>query len=211
MKDFPLLYHTAAAGNPVVLGLRLSTFTLGHAILLHRLESPFVREGDIVAESVAITARILSTPWRKSVRDLKSKTRKLEFFIWSLFVLRKADWQRESAMLQEWMYLKQETLKPEATGGGSMSCPWPERLLILLTGAGLPIDDALDLPVVDAERLSLTWAEAHGHAKVWGDPQERLRQIANAHAARLAAEYEKDPQAFRESLERGIDPMLDRN
>jgi len=189
----------------------MSTFTLGHAILLHRLESPFVRDGDISADSLAITAQVLSVPWRRAVKELKSWDRKLTFFIWSFLTIRKADLAKEAHTLREWMYAKQETLKPESTGGCVMSCPWPERLLILLTGAGIQMEDALDLPVADAERLSLTWAEAHGHAKVWGDHQERLREVANAHAERIAAEYEKDPQAFRDSIARGIDPLSARN
>lgn len=199
MNSLPLLYHTAAAGNPVVLGLRLSTFTLGHAILLHRLESPFVREGDVVAESVAITARVLSAPWRQSVRDLKARTRKLEFFIWSLFTLRKADWAKESAALSEFMQRREDKLQPAQSEGQPLECPGPERVLLVLTSIGLSEDTALDLPMADAERLVLTWMESQGHVKVLGENHERLKAHAEAEHARVMAEW----QAMQETAATG--------
>ena len=190
MNSLPLLYHTAAAGNPVVLGLRLSTFTLGHAILLHRLESPFVRTAVLTADSVAITARVLSTPWRQSVRDLKSSTRKLEFFVWGLFALRKADWSKEAERLAEYMQRRDDKLQPATSEGAPLECPGPERILLVLTSIGLSEDTALDLPMADAERLVLTWMESQGHVKVLGENHERLKAHADAEHARIMAEWQ---------------------
>jgi len=168
----------------------MSTFTLGHAILLHRLESPFVREGVLTADSVAITARILSTPWRQSARDLKSSTRKLEFFVWGLFALRKADWSKESERLSEYMQRREDTLQPATSDGAPLECPGPERVLLVLTSIGISEDTALDLPMADAERLVLTWMESQGHVKVLGEHHERLKAHADAEHARIMAEWQ---------------------
>lgn len=208
MRPLPLIYHAAASVGPVVLGLRLQPYTLGHAILLHKLESSLVRGSAITEEDVAIACYVLSTPWRKSAANLRSWSRRLEFWLWARLKFRGVDWAKECGTLTEWMSGERENLRPMISGKSKrLSCPAPERALLMLTGAGVPAEDALDIPVHDAERLALTWAESNGHCEVWGDWHDAAKAAAQEHAKKVAEVYQKDPAAFREAIARGVDPM----
>lgn len=208
MRPLPLIYHAAASVGPVVLGLRLQPYTLGHAILLHKLESSLVRSAQITEEDLAIAAYVVSTPWRKSAANLRSWSRRLEFWLWAKLKFRGVDWAKECATLTAWMAGDRDNLRPMTSGATKrLSCPAPERALLLLTGAGVSVDDALDLPVHDAERLALTWAEARGYCEVWGDWHDNAKAAAQDHAKKVAEAYAKDPARFQECIARGIDPM----
>jgi hypothetical protein len=207
MAPLPLIYHAAASVGPVVLGLRLRPYTLGHAILLHRLESSLVRSDRVTEADVAVACYVLSAPWQESAENLRSSTRKLQFWLWAKLKFRNVDWAAEAGRLLQWMAGNAENLRPMGGGQKRLHCPAPERALLLLTGAGIPVADALDIPVHDVDRLALTWAEAHGHCDVWTDWHDNAKAAAEAHAARIAEEYARNPQAFHDALARGVDPM----
>jgi hypothetical protein len=63
----------------------------------------------------------------------------------------------------------------------------------------LTADEALDLPLIDAERLVLTWAEAQGHVKLNGEHHQALKARADAEYTRVMAEI----QAHKTDTEKG--------
>jgi len=54
--------------------------------------------------------------------------------------------------------------------------PWPERVLVGCVNIGIDADDAIKLPIGDAERLILAHAEMHGQAELWDDNAEAIWQ-----------------------------------
>ena len=58
-----------------IAGYTIKRVTLGHIRLLELVESPFVTGGAITAEDCAIALIILSSPWRKGLRRLRSPGR----------------------------------------------------------------------------------------------------------------------------------------
>ena len=190
----------------MVLGRKLVPVTVGHLILLHRLESPFARGGQITVEDIAQAAFILSDNWHESAANMRSPFRPLMFRIWS-FRWRKADWVADCETLQKWIWHREEPLSPLNTANGKpLEAPGCERILLVLTNAGIPVETVLDLPLEDAERLVLTWAEANGQVELNGVNHQALKARADAEYARVHAEWEAMTEEQRRSILGGVMP-----
>lgn len=62
------LFYSASVPEPVtILGLRLRPFSLGHLILLHRVESAFVLDSEITIEDLALSVFICSQTYKGAV------------------------------------------------------------------------------------------------------------------------------------------------
>lgn len=64
-----------------VLGVKLQPFTLGHALLLHRLGSPFLSEtpGNVTLGQLLLAIGLCRQPYERALRRLKSRP-----FLWHL-------------------------------------------------------------------------------------------------------------------------------
>lgn len=136
-------WFTAAVPDaPVtVLKLRLRPYSLGHEILLTRLESPFVqaspisearREADI-RSALLVAALICSQTWEDACRTLHSPFLNLFLRFWR-WRLRNTDWSAE--LIRFANYVRAGTWMPEVntpkSGGRALKSPWPFRLAAIL-------------------------------------------------------------------------------
>jgi hypothetical protein len=79
------------------------------------------------------------------------------------------------------LWLKEQSTAPEVLmESGSKSkrpaMPWPERVLVGCLNIGIAPDDAIQMPLGDAERLILAHAEMMGHVQLWDDQSEAIWQ-----------------------------------
>jgi hypothetical protein len=85
----------------------------------------------------------------------------------------------ESDKFQLW--LKEQSTAPEVLmEAGSKSkrpaMPWTERVLVGCLNIGIGPDDAVNMPLGDAERLILAHAEMMGQVQLWDDQSEAIWQ-----------------------------------
>jgi hypothetical protein len=168
---------TATAKTPpMVLGIRMAPFTVGHAILLHRMGSPFVVGGDATAQDLVEAAVICSQEPRESIKAMRSIIGWIPLRLMRSRVT-KANLAAECATMQQWLTDQSdcpEVLQTPGVKSKQAAMPWPERILVGLVSIGFNEQDVLSMPVIDAERLFLTHAEMEGKVELWGDKQEAL-------------------------------------
>ena len=163
---------------PVVLGVRLVPYTVGHAILLQRLRSPYVLGGEITSSDLAEAVLVCSQSPLESIKSIKSILRDLALWLWGKRIQR-MNLLAESDKFQLW--LKEQSTAPEVlVESGSKSkrpaMPWPERVLVGCLNIGIGPDDAVRMPLGDAERLILAHAEMMGQVQLWDDQSEAIWQ-----------------------------------
>jgi hypothetical protein len=83
----------------------------------------------------------------------------------------------ESDKFQLW--LKEQSTAPEVlmeAGAKSKypAMPWTERVLVGCLNIGIEPDDAVKMPLGDAERLILAHAEMMGQVQLWDDQSEAI-------------------------------------
>jgi hypothetical protein len=164
----------------MVIGLRMVPFTVGHAILLHRLGSPFVIGGQASASDLIEAVVVCSQSAEESVKTMASVFRWVPLRLMRQKVS-KSDIVKECHTLQEWISDKSdcpEVLRQPGTGSREAAMPWPERLLVGLIDIGFTEETVLNMPVTDAERFFLTNAEMHGHVELWNDKNDALWRYA---------------------------------
>jgi hypothetical protein len=146
------------------MGLRLVPFSVGHALLLHRMGSPFVYGGNASAQDLVEVAVVCSQPIYESVKTMRSWLRWLPLRIMRQKV-KKADLIKQCQSVQEWITKQSdcpEVLRRPGSGQRSATMPWPERILVGLVNIGFSEQTVLNMPVTDAERFFLTNAELQG-------------------------------------------------
>lgn len=178
---------TATAKTPpMVLGIRMAPFTVGHAILLHRMGSPFVAGGDATAQDLVEAAVICSQEPGESIKAMRSILGWIPLRLMRSRV-RKANLAAECATMQQWLTDQSdcpEVLQSPGNRSKTPAMPWPERILVGLVSIGFDEQDVLSMPVIDAERLFLTHAEMEGRVELWNDRNEALWRYAQEHPIR---------------------------
>lgn len=162
----------------MVLGVRLVPYTVGHAIVLQRLRSPYVLGGEIAPSDLAEAVLVCSQSPLESIRSIKSIWRDLILWLWGKRIAR-LNVLVECDKFQLW--LKDQSTAPEVLmESGSKSktpaMPWPERVLVGCLNIGIAPDDAIQMPLGDAERLILAHAEMMGQVQLWDDKSEAIWQ-----------------------------------
>ena len=178
MADLAKILAETGPQAPVVLGVRLVPYTVGHAIVLQRLGSPFVMGGEIQPENLVEAVTVCSQSPLESIRSIKSAWNGLMLWLWGKRIQR-MNLLVESDKFQLW--LKEQSTAPEVLmESGSKSkrtaMPWPERVLVGCLNIGIAPDDAIQMPLGDAERLILAHAEMMGHVQLWDDQSEAIWQ-----------------------------------
>ncbi len=162
------------------MGLRLVPFSVGHALLLHRMGSPFVYGGNASAQDLVEVAVVCSQPIYESVKTMRSWLRWLPLRIMRQKV-KQADLLKESKAVQKWIEDQSdcpEVLRSPGSGQRAATMPWPERILVGLVNIGFDETTVINMPVIDAERLFLTHAELHGQVELWSNEQDALWRYA---------------------------------
>jgi hypothetical protein len=165
---------------PIVMGLRLVPFSVGHALLLHRMGSPFVYGGNASAQDLVEVAVVCSQPIYESVKTMRSWLRWLPLRIMRQKV-KQADLLKESKAVQKWIEDQSdcpEVLRSPGSGQRAATMPWPERILVGLVSIGFDEITVINMPVIDAERLFLTHAEMNGQVELWSNEQDALWRYA---------------------------------
>lgn len=163
---------------PVVLGVRLVPYTVGHAILLQRLRSPYVLGGEITSSDLAEAVLVCSQSPLESIKSIKSIWKDLALWLWGKRIQR-MNLLAESDKFQLW--LKEQSTAPEVlmeagTKSKKPAMPWTERVLVGCLNIGIGPDDAVKMPLGDAERLILAHAEMMGQVQLWDDQSEAAWQ-----------------------------------
>lgn len=174
------ILKATATQTPIILGLRMDAFTVSHAILLHRMGSPFIVGGQVDAESLVEAAIICSQPAMESVATMGSMFRWVPLFLMKSR-LKKANLLAECEKLKIWIEAQSdcpEILQKPGSKLKTPTMPWPERILVGLVGIGFSETTVMQMPVLDAERFFLTNAELRGDVELWSDNQEALWRYA---------------------------------
>ena len=182
MADLAKILAETGPQAPVVLGVRLVPYTVGHAIVLQRLGSPFVMGGEINPTDLVEAVTVCSQSPLESIKSIKSRFSGLMLWMWGKRIER-MNALVESDKFQLW--LKEQSTAPEVLmEAGSKSktpaMPWPERVLVGCLNIGIAPDDAIQMPLGDAERLILAHAEMMGQVQLWDDRSEAIWQNQQA-------------------------------
>ena len=160
---------------PIVMGLRLVPFSVGHSLVLHRLQSPLVVGGEVGRSELMQGVLICSQPVAEALKTMRSPFRGLAFKLWAKKTV-KLSFDVEFEKWNNWM-AGQSTAPEILTKPGGKKClamPWPERMLACCLDLGLTEDTVLSMPIGDAERLVLAKAETHGDVELWSPKEEAL-------------------------------------
>ena len=182
MADLAKILAETGPQAPVVLGVRLVPYTVGHAIVLQRLGSPFVMGGEINPTDLVEAVTVCSQSPLESIKSIKTRFSGLMLWLWGKRIV-KMNALVESDKFQLW--LKEQSTAPEVLmEAGSKSktpaMPWPERVLVGCLNIGIAPDDAIQMPLGDAERLILAHAEMMGQVQLWDDQSESIWQNQQA-------------------------------
>ena len=82
MADLAKILAETGPEAPIVLGVRLVPYTVGHAIVLQRLRSPYVLGGEITPSDLAEAVLVCSQSPLESIRSIKSIWRDLILWLW---------------------------------------------------------------------------------------------------------------------------------
>lgn len=180
MSSLADILNATSKPCPIVMGLRLVPFSVGHALLLHRMGSPFVYGGNASAQDLVEVAVVCSQPIYESVKTMRSWLRWLPLRIMRQKV-KQADLLKESKAVQKWIEDQSdcpEVLRSPGSRQRAATMPWPERILVGLVNIGFDETTVMNMPVIDAERLFLTHAEMNGQVELWSNEQDALWRYA---------------------------------
>lgn len=160
-----------------MLGVRLLPYTVGHALVLQRLRSPFVFGGPVSVQHLVEAVTVCSQPSVESMRTIQSRFAGIVMWFW-VRKIKRMDLVAESDKFNLW--LKDQSTAPEVLiepgKNRDVTMPWPERILVGCLDIGLNSSEIISMPIGDAERLILAHAEMHGHVKLWSDTAEQIWQ-----------------------------------
>ena len=173
------ILNATAEPCPIVMGLRLVPYSVGHSLVLHRLQSPLVVGGEVSKADLMHGVLICSQPVLESLKAMRSPFRGLMFKLWA----KKTSALSFDSEFEKWnAWMASQSTAPEIlTKPGlkrSLSMPWPERMLACCLDLGLNEETVLSMPIGDAERLVLARAETHGDVELWNSKDEALWQWA---------------------------------
>ena len=88
MSDLAKILAETGPQAPLVLGVQLVPYTLGHAIVLQRLRSPYVLGGHITPNDLVEAVVVCSQPPLESIKSIKSVWRDLALWLWGKRIAR---------------------------------------------------------------------------------------------------------------------------
>lgn len=178
------ILNATAPSCPVVMGLRLVPYSVGHSLVLHRIGSPLVVGGPVGRADLMEAVLICSQPVGESLNAMRSPLRHLVIWLWSKRTKR-LSFEQEFEKWNAWM--SEQSTAPEILSkpgkGRTLAMPWPERMLACCMDIGLREDTVLAMPIGDAERLVLARAETHGDVELWTPKDEALWRWAQQQQA----------------------------
>ena len=136
MQDVFLNGLTALAAPPVpvVMGLTLRPFSLGHSVLLEAIDSPFVIGGGVSLSDLSLSAWICSKTYEAASVALLSGDQEKPFKKWGHKWAKRGDFSKELEMFR--VYIRHYSKAPEQwqTESKPSAIPWQWHLLNALSG-----------------------------------------------------------------------------
>jgi hypothetical protein len=169
------ILNATAPPCPIVMGLRLVPYSVGHSLVLHRLGSPLAIGGAVDRADLMQAVLVCSQPVEEALKAMRSPFRGLVIKLWAKRT-KALSFDVEFEKWNTWM-AEQSTAPEILTKPGKsrpLSMPWPERMLACCMDIGLREDTVLAMPIGDAERLVLARAETHGDVELWSPKDEAL-------------------------------------
>lgn len=200
------LYVDAALPEPfTILGLRLRPLSIGHLILLHRLESPFVvseAPGALSIGDLALACLICSQTYAQGVELLDQEDLAKQLFKWGLRATRQHGWRiwcpwlYQPIKLEEKFGLFSEYLKyhmevpcysVESGKSRGIEAPaWQVIRVVLLSKTNLTDGEILDRPYRLCMTDFLTLRAIEGQLNFEDSTElEEAQALANQFAERL--------------------------
>lgn len=182
-------------------GLTLAPLTLGHLLLLHRVESPYVSDADPRPDptpgQTALALWICSRPWRAAAARLGSRLARLRMLWIGSAVAHAPGWYAER--FAEYLAFHRQPPRTRSLRGGSGEKLPPlgatlvaSLKVAMMTDLGIPEDDVLDKPVAACLWDLAVLSEGRGNVKILSEREaleERHRDDDLIAAARqIAAE-----------------------
>jgi hypothetical protein len=194
-----LHFAIAATQRPEqVLRLTLQPFSVGHKLLLERLQSPFLRaDSKPLYEDLIRAALVCALPFAAR-RDGRLFNLKLKIWLWR--ARKVSDWQGEVEKLR--VHIATGSLCPriKPEGGRAPGSPWTLRLYQFLTLVlKVPPAQAWDYPYGMAQFEWCGYWEGEGSLKVWNEDDQNFENWCNEQDA-LAAEAESAKAKTEEAV-----------
>jgi hypothetical protein len=150
------------------IGVDMRPFSLGHYLILSHEQSPFIVGNMPDFDDLVFAAFVCAHDWRSNMKLRKSPLRRwIIARIWGLFTRR---FDGANNMVRMAFHIRDAQTLPESkpqkgTTRRFLFSDWPTRLLEYLLSRGFTIDQALDLPLVQANRLFVAHLETSGEAE----------------------------------------------
>lgn len=166
------------------LGVQLRPLTIGHALLLARINSPFVIGGVVSPNSLAQAVLVCSHKDSTTAESaMESRWCGIRMWLWGMASSKfnlEEEGDRFSDYLESQWKAPQTKRDPFKDTGNAGESPWIIRLLtIMLTEFHMTLADAMRLPVAMATALWMTRAEMDGRLKLWGaEDQDFMDAVA---------------------------------
>lgn len=167
---------TLFADTPVIAGAWLRPLTLGHALLLTRLESPLMpgNDRDVTIADLALALEVCRRPWPAAVRAMQRGRRARAWLAWRALRLHWLDTEDVLTATRTFLaWLQGQWRGPntfsEPTDGQGSDAPVLAALLAsCMSELNLSEAGALALPVVRAQWLLALQGERQGLCKIMG-------------------------------------------
>ena len=164
------------------LGARLDPLTLGHILLLHRLQSPFLTGQPVTAIRLFEAVFVCCQDHRKAESNMQRWWIGTLLWLWGWFH-RKTNLETESAKfaayLDEAFAIPKTKPSKEDKTRSVPGAPWVLRVLVsLMAELHWTEEQALACPLIKANGLITTLSEARGGVKLWTEQDRAFLQWA---------------------------------
>lgn len=166
------------------LGATLEPLTLGHVILLQRLDSPFLSLEPVTAVRLFEAVFVCCQHHEKALANMQKRWAPWVLWFWG-WHHRKTDLEAESvrfnAYLEENFAVARVKRKRHNQPTPTAGAPWALRILVaLMSEFHWSESVALDCPLVKANALLAAFAEARGDVQLWTQQDRDFFQWAKA-------------------------------
>jgi hypothetical protein len=193
--------------TPEIAGARLYPLTLGHALLLTRLESPLMpgNERAVTVADLALALEVCRRPWPRCVRAVQSGRSARAWLSWRalrIHWLGDAEIVAQTTGLLDWLreqWRGPVTLAKEAEGEGSDAPLLASLVSAAMGDLGLSESGAMAMPVARVQWLLALHAERQGHLRIMGQAYQEVMEEAR----RAEAEWRKQGAESAEATHHG--------
>lgn len=194
---------TLFADTPVIAGAWLRPLTLGHALLLTRLESPLMpgNDRDVTIADLALALEVCRRPWPAAVGAMQRGRRARAWLAWRALRLHWLDAEQVLAATRDFLAWLQgqwrgpNTFSEPSDGTGSDAPVLASLLAACMAELNLSEAGALALPVVRAQWLLALQGERQGLCKIMGQGYADVFAQARAMEAEWRKQNDQGPMS----------------